>query len=131
MWLLDNLMGMKGICWILTNLTTTLFKPFYLINWNLVSLNRASENKSQLKISNFRIFINDGWEHAKLTWTLSANAESFAQGATHPGSKKLICSPSSGSSATYVILMSTSDWGGRLPTLTLNTSCRNPQQSLS
>ena len=49
-------------------------------------------------------------------------AASLRHGATLPGKLKAILSPSTDSSITYVILITTFTLGGRLPTLTVNTS---------
>ena len=54
-----------------------------------------------------------------------SNADFCVHGATEPGTRKRMWSPSTTSSATYVILMTAVQCGGRLPTLTVNTSCRH------
>ncbi len=55
---------------------------------------------------------------------VSSRAASCFHGATEPGREKRMCSPSTASSVTYVILMRTLAPGGKLPTLTVNTSCQ-------
>ena len=50
------------------------------------------------------------------------SAASRAAGATDAGSRKTIAPPTSDSSVTYVSLMTQSAPGGRLPTVTMNTS---------
>ena len=59
-----------------------------------------------------------------LTCVVVSRAASFFHGATEPGKLNTMFSPSTNNSVTYVILMRTLAPGGRLPTLTVNTSYR-------
>ena len=58
------------------------------------------------------------------TCVVVSRAACFFHGATEPGKLNTMFSPSTNNSATYVILMRTLAPGGRLPTLTVNTSYR-------
>ena len=89
---------------------TPSFKPFTLVYID------EGINKLHHALAMYKV------RHERITCVLSFSAWSRDHGASEPGSLNTIFSSSTGSSATYVILINTVAPGGMLPTLTVNTS---------